>query len=166
MLGPTDQSFFFDNPLSWAVIGGGAAAGILIATHGSSTTTPTGPETRTYVGVVPFLFNINLTVTTQNGNCGFTSSGATVTFSGPMTSTQATLVETPNNAVFNFSGLTTQTGSLNEFSFSGTGTGTVPGLGVANESLTALFDTGMNVSGTENLAFNCGQVQLNYTGHR
>jgi hypothetical protein len=162
--GPTGQSFFFDNPLSWAVIGGGAAAGIIIGTHGSST--PSGPETRTYSGVVPFAFSGSAAVNSQNGGCGFTGSNVTLTFSGTMPSTQATLVETPNNATFNFSGLTTQTGTLNEFSFSGTGSGSVPGLGGFNGSLTAVFDTGTGVSGTEGLVFNCGQVQLTYTVHR
>jgi hypothetical protein len=161
------QSFFFDNKLSYAVIGGGVAGGILIAKStggGTDTGTSTGVETRTETDVVnhPFSSQFNA----PGNGCNFTSSSGSVNFSGTMTNTTGIFTESNGTVISNAQGSVSQDPTTMQFTFTGTSQGTIPGLGSFTGSAMAHFDPNTNVTGTLQLGFACGTVPLTFSGHR
>jgi hypothetical protein len=165
------QSFFFDNPWSYAVVGGGAAAGIIIATSGGSSTnnggSSGGTETRTFSQVVLNTFTVTITVSQQSGNCNFTGSSGTATFTGNQTATSFSLLETPANVTFPASGSTTQNATNKEFQFTGAGTGSTPSLGIFTTQVGIFFDVNANTfSGSNIISASCGTVSTHLAGSR
>lgn len=163
--GPGGQSFFFDNPLSFVVIGGGVAGGIIIAKHGGSDTgTSTGMETRLETDVVNHAFGGQFAA--GSNGCGFNSSGGTVTFSGTAPSTTGIFVESSGTLISSASGSVTQNATTMQYSFGGSASGSIVGLGAYNSTAVIHFDTGNGISGTLTLNFGCGTVVLTVTGSR
>jgi hypothetical protein len=166
------QSFFFDNPWSYAVVGGGAAAGIIIATSGGSSTNNNGgssggTETRSFSQVVLNTFTVTIAVTNQSGNCNFSGSSGSATFTGNQTATSFVLVETPANVTFPASGATTQNAVNSEFQFLGTGTGSTPSLGGFSTQVAIFFGVNANTfTGSDIISANCGTVSTSLSGSR
>jgi hypothetical protein len=167
----SSQSFFFDSPWSYAVVIGGATAGIIGATAGGSSTnnggSSGGTEMRSFSQVVLNTFSVVITVTNQSGGCNFTGSSGSATFTGNQTATNFSLLETPANVTFPASGSTTQNATNMEFQFNGNGTGSTPSLGIFTTQVGIFFDVNANTfSGSNIISASCGVVSTHLAGSR
>lgn len=126
-----NESSFITSPPGLAIIGGGVVAGVLLATHGSSSTGTgggtTGGETRSFATAVPGSWQLTLTVTSNAGSCFAPVTASTLVIGGTATATTAQLAE-PSGQTVSSTGATTQSPTNDQFIVTTTGTGVISGV--------------------------------------